>query len=83
MNYTLEIWKLDQNENFTSDDPFFSDDFYTEDCPEWEEPQERINQAEGLIKRHMPTIDCAGFRAIIYEKNGSDRTEIDSIQKMF
>lgn len=83
MNYVLEIWKLDEKENFVSDDPFFSDWFCTEDCPENEEPQERINQAEGLIKQHMPIIDCAGFRAVIYEGRGRDRVEIDTIQRMF
>jgi len=81
--YKLQIWKLDKNREFTSDDPYLDEPISIEDYPKQGILLSVFKEAHCMADRYYPIIDCAGYRAIIMESRGDHFEEVGSFEKMY
>lgn len=81
--YKLQIWKLDANREFTSDDPYMDESILIEDMPKDGQLQAIFQEAHCIADKYYPVIDCAGYRAIIMESRGDHFEEVGSFERMY
>ena len=79
--FTLLIWKMDELELFSSDNPFFSHEFemFEDQCgDQWERADYMEMIISPIVDKNRPMVDCVGFIVEVLDIEGQEVFRADN-----